>query len=128
LAYHNHNFEFDKFGGKTGLEIILENTAAHLVVAEIDVYWVKFAGADPVALIEKWGERVRILHLKDMAQGTEKRFAPVGTGTIDFKAILAAAEKNNVRYGIVEQDKTYDMTPMEAIQISLSNLKKLGAV
>src|SRR5438876_1447292 len=94
LGYHNHNFEFQKFGDKTGFDIIFENTAPHLVIAEIDVYWVKFAGADPVEQIDKLGERVRLLHLKDMAQGSDKRFAPVGTGVIDFKAILAAAEKN----------------------------------
>jgi sugar phosphate isomerase/epimerase len=128
LAYHNHNFEFEKLDGKTGLEIILDNTSAHLVMAEIDVYWVKFAGADPVALIEKLGDRVRLLHLKDMAEGPGKRFAPVGTGIIEFKAILAAAEKHNVRYGIVEQDNAYGTPPLEAIQTSLNNLKKLGAV
>jgi sugar phosphate isomerase/epimerase len=128
LAYHNHNFEFQKFGGKTGLDIIYENTPPHLVAAEIDVYWVKNAGVDPVEQINKLGDRVRLLHLKDMSPGSEKRFAPVGTGVIDFKAILAAAEKNGVRWGIVEQDRTYDATPLQAIKTSLDNLKKLGAV
>jgi sugar phosphate isomerase/epimerase len=125
LAYHNHNFEFQKFDGKTGLEILFENTAAHLVKAEIDVYWAKHAGADPVALIDKLGDRVRLLHLKDLAAGDEKRFAPVGTGTIDFKAILAAAAKYDVHFAYVEQDKTYDTPPLEAIKTSLEKLKKI---
>lgn len=127
LAYHNHAFEFDKFGGKTGMDILMENTQPHLVAAEIDVYWVKSAGVDPVEYLNKLGDRVRALHLKDMLEGTEKRFAPVGTGVIDFKAVLAAAEKNGVRYGIVEQDRTYDQATLDAIKISLENLKKLGA-
>jgi sugar phosphate isomerase/epimerase len=63
-----------------------------------------------------------------MAAGDEKRFAPVGTGTIDFKAILAVAEKHGVRWGFVEQDKTYDTPALDAIRTSLENLKKLGAV
>lgn len=126
LAYHNHDFEFKDVGGKTALDIIYENTSRHLVAAEIDVFWVKFAGADPVALINKLGDRVRLLHLKDLADG--KKFAPVGAGQIDFKAVLEAAKKNDVRWGIVEQDQTYDMAPLDALKMSMENLKKLGAV
>jgi sugar phosphate isomerase/epimerase len=128
LAYHNHAFEFDRFDGKYGLDILFDNTERHLVVAEIDVYWVKYAGIEPAEYINKLGDRVRLLHLKDMAPGAEKRFAPVGTGVIDFKPILAAAEKHNVRWGIVEQDRTFETPPLEAIKTSLDNLKKLGAV
>jgi sugar phosphate isomerase/epimerase len=126
LGYHNHNFEFQKYDGKYGIEILMENTPRHLVCAEVDVYWVKFADVDPVEFINKLGDRVRALHLKDMKQ--DKRFAPVGTGIIDFKAVLAAAEKNGVRWGIVEQDNTFNTAPLEAIKTSLENLKKLGAV
>jgi sugar phosphate isomerase/epimerase len=99
-----------------------------VLCAEVDVYWVKFAGLDPVEFINKLGDRVRALHLKDMLEGQEKRFAPVGTGIIDFKAGLAAAEKNGVRYGIVEQDRTYDKAALDSVRTSLENLKKLGAV
>ena len=128
LGYHNHAFEFEKHDGKYGMDILLENTQPHLVCAEVDVYWVKHAGVDPVEYINKLGDRVRALHLKDMLEGPEKRFAPVGTGVIDFKALLAAAEKNGVRYGIVEQDRTYDKATLDAIKTSYDNLKKLGAV
>jgi sugar phosphate isomerase/epimerase len=128
LAYHNHNFEFQKYDGKYGLEIIFENSQPHLVAAEVDVYWVKNAGVDPVQYLTKLGDRVRALHLKDMLDTPDKRFAPVGTGVIDFKAILAVAEKNGVRYGIVEQDRTYDKATLDSIKTSLENLKKLGAV
>ena len=127
LAYHNHNFEFQKFGDKYALDILFENTQPHLLAAEVDVYWVKHAGVDPVGYINKLGDRVRALHLKDMLEGEEKRFAPVGTGVIDFKAVLAAAEKNGVRYGFVEQDRTYDKATIDAVTTSLENLKKLGA-
>jgi sugar phosphate isomerase/epimerase len=128
LAYHNHSFEFEKFGGKYGMDILLDSTQPHLVAAEIDVYWVKNAGLDPVEYLNKLGDRVRALHLKDMLAGEEKRFAPVGTGIIDFKAVLATAQKNGVRYGIVEQDRTYDKATLDAIRTSLENLKKMGAV
>ena len=126
LAYHNHAFEFEKFDGKYGLDIVFENTASHLVKAEVDVYWVAHAGVDPVAFLDKLGERVRLLHLKDLEAGPEKRFSPVGTGTLDFKGLLASAEKHAVRWGFVEQDKTYDTPPLDAIKTSFENLKKLG--
>src|SRR5688572_19360284 len=127
FAYHNHSFEFQKFEGKTGLDILFENSEAHLVKAEIDVYWVKHGGEDPVARINQLGDRVVALHLKDMASGDDKKFAEVGTGILDFKAILEAAKKHGVRYGAVEQDSTYGKDPIAAIRTSYENLKKLGA-
>ena len=128
LGYHNHDFEFKKFGDKTGFDILFENTPPHLVAAEIDCYWVQFAGLDPVEQIDKLGDRVRALHLKDIAKGEERRFAPVGTGVMKYDQILAAAKRQGVRWGIVEQDKTYDTPPLDAIKTSFENLKKLGAV
>jgi sugar phosphate isomerase/epimerase len=128
LAYHNHSFEFQKFDGKYGLDLLYENTLPHLVKAEIDVYWVKHGGVDPAAYIDQLGDRVRLLHLKDMGPPPEMRFAEVGTGTLDFKAILATAEKHGVRWGMVEQDSTYDTPPLDAVRTSYENLKKLGAV
>jgi sugar phosphate isomerase/epimerase len=126
LAYHNHSFEFQKLqNGQDGFDILYGNTDAHLVKAEIDVYWVKHGGHDPVQLINRLGHRVLSLHLKDMSKGPERHFAEVGTGILDFKAILAAAEKVGVEWGIVEQDNTYGVDPLKAIAISLENLKKL---
>jgi sugar phosphate isomerase/epimerase len=127
FAYHNHSFEYQKFDGKTGLDILFENSDAHLVKAEIDVYWVKHGGEEPVARINQLGDRVVALHLKDMAAGEDKQFAEVGTGTLDFKSILEAAQKHGVRYGAVEQDSTYGKDPLAAIRTSYENLKKLGA-
>lgn len=127
FAYHNHSFEFQKFDGKTGLDIFFDNSEPHLVKAAIDVYWVKHGGEDPVARINQLGDRVVALHLKDMAAGDDRKFAEVGTGILDFKAILEAAKKHGVRYGAVEQDNTYGKDPLEAIKTSYENLKKLRA-
>lgn len=126
FAYHNHSFEFQKFDGKYGLDILYENSTPHLLRAEIDVYWVQHGGEDPAGYQKKLGERVVSLHLKDMAEGEEKRFAPVGTGILDFRAILDVAKANGTRWGIVEQDQCYDTPPLEAIKISRENLRTLG--
>jgi sugar phosphate isomerase/epimerase len=126
FAYHNHSFEFQPFDGKKGYDILWENTEPHLVKAEVDVYWVKHGGEDPVERINKLGERVLLLHLKDMAAGPDKKFAEVATGILDFKAILAAADKVGAQWGCVEQDNCYGAPPLDAIKVSLENLKKLG--
>jgi sugar phosphate isomerase/epimerase len=126
FGYHNHDFEFQKYDGKVGLDILWENTEPAMVKSELDVYWVKFAGVDPVAYLKQLGKRLMLVHLKDMTPGTEKKFAPVGTGILDFKTICAEAERAGIQYGIVEQDNCYDTPPLEAIRVSYENLKKLG--
>lgn len=126
FAYHNHNFEFQSFEGQTGLDILWQNTEPELVKSELDVFWVKFAGEDPVAYMKKLGKRILLVHLKDMSAGPDRKFAPVGTGILDFKAICDQAEKVGVQYGIVEQDNCYDTPPLDAIKTSYENLQKLG--
>jgi sugar phosphate isomerase/epimerase len=128
FAYHHHSFEYVKAdGGKYALDVLFDNCDAHLVKAEIDVYWAKHGGEDPVERIMKMGDRVVALHLKDMAAGADRKFAEVGTGILDFKAILSAASKVGVKYGAVEQDETYGTPPLDAIKTSFENLKKIGA-
>jgi sugar phosphate isomerase/epimerase len=128
FAYHNHSFEFQKFDGRTGFDILWENSQPANVKSELDVYWVQHGGADPVAYMERLGSRVLALHLKDMAAGPERKFAPLGSGILDFGKILAAAAKLGVVIYVVEQDDTYDLPPMEAVRASLQHLQKLGVV
>jgi sugar phosphate isomerase/epimerase len=92
------------------------------------VYWVQHGGDDPIVWIKKLGPRCLLVHLKDMAEGGEKRFAPVGTGVLDFNEILKAARDAGVKWGIVEQDVTYDTPPLAAVRTSFENLRRLGAV
>lgn len=126
LAYHNHDFEFAAFDNRFALDILLESLTNPHVKIELDVYWVKFAGQDPIAWINKLGPRLTLLHLKDMAAGADRRFAPIGTGTMDFPAIVSAGARIGVQFGVVEQDQTYDLDPLKAVELSLVNLKKLG--
>jgi sugar phosphate isomerase/epimerase len=143
FAYHNHSFEFVKFTlrdaadpkpkdsaqlEKSGLDILFDQTDPALVKAELDVYWVEHGGADPIVWIKKLGPRCLLLHLKDMAEGGEKRFAPVGEGTLGFAEILKSAREAGVKWGIVEQDSTYDVPPLDAVTRSFENLRNLGAV
>jgi len=126
LLYHNHDFELiPDENGVVVLDYLLENTDPKYVNFELDLYWTVKAGADPIAYFEKYPGRFKLWHVKDMdAQG---RFAPVGTGSIDFAKILANKEVSGMEYYFVEQDMTFDgMKPLEAIKISHDNIKKIG--
>jgi sugar phosphate isomerase/epimerase len=127
IAYHNHSFEFQKFDGQTGLDLLFAATDPALVKAELDVYWVQHGGYDPVQFIQKYSTRLPAVHLKDMAPGADKKFAPAGTGILDFSKILAACDKANVRWGVIEQDLCYDTPPMQAMKIAFDAIQKIAA-
>ena len=126
LLYHNHDFEFKKNGkGVVPMDYFLTHTDPQYVNFQMDLYWVTKAGADPVAYFEKYPGRFKLWHVKDMDK--EGRFAPVGTGTIDFARILAKKDVAGMKYYIVEQDMTFDgMQALQAVEISHKNLKKFG--
>ena len=128
FAYHHHAFEFDPFDGRTAMDIVWQGTDARHVKAEVDVYWVKYGGLEPVKFIEQLGKRVILLHIKDMAPGEERRFAEVGSGMIDFKAVVAAGEKAGVKWYVVEQDNCYGKDPLACVKTSAENLKQMGLV
>ncbi|MGC4032657.1 MAG: sugar phosphate isomerase/epimerase [Tepidisphaeraceae bacterium] len=124
LSYHNHAFEFDLFDGQTAMNLLLQHTDPAFVDFEVDVYWVKTGGHDPVQFLQSLGSRLRLVHLKDKA--ADGKFAPVGTGTLDFAAIAKAASDAGVEWGVIEQDDSYGQDPLKIIQTGYENLKKLG--
>ena len=128
LAYHHHHFEFQKFDGAYGLDILWQSTNPAFLKVELDTFWIRYGGEDPAGYIRRLGSRAPLLHLKDMLPRPDRRFCEVGLGTLDFPSILDAAEAAGVQWGIVEQDSTYDRPPLESLRISFENLKRLGAV
>ena len=125
LLYHNHDFEFVKNSkGIVPIEYFLENTDPDIVNFEMDLYWVTRAGADPLAYFQKYPGRFKLWHVKGMDD--EGKFAPVGTGNIDFSRILKEKDKSGMIYYYVEQDRTWDKKPLEVIKTSHEGLKKFG--
>lgn len=122
LCYHNHAFEFDSQDGKLPYDILLNETDKNLVKMEMDLYWVSKAGKDPIDLINQHPGRFPLLHIKDMDKTPEKNFTEVGNGTIDFKRILAHANKAGLKYFFVEQDKTPG-DPFDSITKSITYIK-----
>ena len=125
LLYHNHDFEYEKNkAGIVPIDYLLEHCDPEYVNFQMDLYWVTKAGADPVSYFNKYPGRFKSWHVKDMDE--EGNFAPVGTGTIDFKRILSERGTSGMKFYMVEQDRTFDLAPLEAIKISHKGLADLG--
>lgn len=126
LAYHNHSFEFVRFGKETGLSILYNESDPAYLKAELDTYWVQHGGGDPADWIRKLKGRQTVIHLKDMVIHDGKQiFAEVGEGNLNWPAILEACKEANIRWYIVEQD-VCQRDPFESLAISLRNLKEMG--
>ncbi|HEY63861.1 MAG TPA: sugar phosphate isomerase/epimerase [Caldilineae bacterium] len=126
FSYHNHSFEFQRFGKRTGLDIIFEETDPRYVRAEIDTYWVQHGGGDPAAWIRKMRGRMPVVHLKDMVIIDGKQeMAEVGEGNLNWPAILAACREAGVEWYAVEQDRCL-RDPFESLAISYNNLRSMG--
>jgi sugar phosphate isomerase/epimerase len=131
FGYHNHDFEFDTVEGKVPyFDVFLPEIDKDLLTMELDLFWTTKAGQDPVEIFKKYPGRFQLFHMKDML--TKKApifttngvndFAPVGTGLIDFKRILAAKKTAGMKYMFVEQDNAGENKPFEAIKTSIINL------
>ena len=125
FSYHNHYWELEKYDGRTGLEILYENSDPKAVLAEIDTYWIQFGGGDPGSWIRRLKGRQRIVHFKDMGvrDGQQEMFE-VGEGNLNWVDILAACNDAGAEWYVVEQD-TSPGDPFESIAISLRNLKEM---
>ena len=123
--YHNHDFEFkENAEGIVPMDYFIEHSDPEQLNFQMDLYWVTKAGADPLDYFERYPGRFKAWHVKDMDD--QGRFAPVGTGSIDFGRILAAREQSGMEFYLVEQDATFNETPMEAIEISHRGLGEIG--
>jgi len=124
FGYHNHAFEFVKIDETTGFDILLELTDPELVCFQSDLYWMVYAGADPVEYFQKYPGRFELWHVKDMEDNPERDFAPVGTGIMDYKRIFGQKQQAGLAFFFVEQDDC-KIDPLESVKISYRNLKKI---
>jgi sugar phosphate isomerase/epimerase len=129
IAFHNHAGEFRRWPdasgqpGPTGMDIILQSSPADAVFAELDVYWIVKGGGEPLAFLDKWKGRVKMLHLKDATAAPEIAMRDVGAGTIDWPAILKKAEDQGLEHAFVEHDSPGDA--VASVRASFQYLSKL---
>ncbi|MEM8585689.1 MAG: sugar phosphate isomerase/epimerase [Bacteroidota bacterium] len=130
LSYHNHNFEFDSMEGSNGFAVMQERFDPDLVSFELDVFWAKIAGQEPMDLMRNLGGRLKLLHLKDLHSGIgtmtsldkvpDRAFEEIGDGIIDMKAIMRLGAQLGVAHCFVEQDRSTD--PMQSVTKSFDFL------
>lgn len=125
FAYHNHAFEFEKYNGRKGIDVLIEDTD-DLFNFIIDVHWVHTGGCNPVNYIKKVAGRMKVCHFKDYKiVDNERKFAEIGTGNLDLDECYRTCKETGVEYIIIEQDST-DIDIYESTKISVENLKKIA--
>jgi sugar phosphate isomerase/epimerase len=125
FAYHNHDMEFAKFGGRYAMDILLDATDPEFVAAEFDTFWIARGGEEPAAFMRKHAARCRLVHLKDMKKEADRGDNEVGEGCLDWTSIFATIDKCPDPWLVVELDNP--RTPAtDSISISLRNLRRMG--
>ncbi len=131
FCYHNHGYEFQPYKKGTFFDYIVEQTDPAFVSFEMDVLWVFHPGHDPVQLLNKYGKRFQLMHVKDLKKGVKGDYSgstPVendvalGTGQLDLPAIIKAAKEAEVKYFYIE-----DESPNVSVQVpeSIAYLTRL---
>jgi len=131
FCYHAHGYEFQPYGDATLLDYIINNTNPDWVSFEMDIFWIHFGGGDPLELMNKYGTRWKLMHVKDMRKGTRKDLTggtstendvALGTGEIDVPAILKEAKKIGIKHYFIEDESNNIITQLPQ---SISYLKSL---
>ena len=121
FAYHNHDFEFVRVGGRIPFDVLLDDTVSDLVSYEMDLFWVAKGGADPLAYFARYPERFPLVHVKDMAAG--QQMTEVGKGHIDWRRIFGKRKQAGIEHYFVEHDEPID--PLASVRTSFDYLGKL---
>jgi sugar phosphate isomerase/epimerase len=121
FLWHNHDNEFREMEEGFPFDYLMENTDPKLVNCEMDIYWVKKGGGDPLEVLKKYAGRIPILHVKDMAPDGD--FICPGRGIINFGPIFKEAKKQDIEHYIVERDNEPD--GVGCLQSSAEYLKNL---
>lgn len=124
FAYHNHDFEFSPLEGMVPYDVFTSETDPDLVKLELDLYWIRKGGLDPLSYFARYPGRFPFVHLKDSAGPPDERMVDVGSGVIDWARILGAREQAGIRHLFVEHDNPAD--PYDSISTSFRYLRALS--
>ncbi len=130
--YHNHGYEFAPHAGGTLFDLLMQETDKKLVSYEMDILWTVHPGQDPAALLKKYGKRWELVHLKDLRKGVKgdlsggtdvRNDVALGTGQVDYPAVLKAARKAGVKHYFIEDESP---TVLDQIPQSLRFLEQVA--
>ena len=125
FSYHNHGHEYQMTEDGRYLLDVMMGECSELVMAELDVYWVTYGGADPISEIRKYAGREELLHLKQMGfvDGVKKDVL-FDRGVLDLAEIAEAGKKMGITELIVEEEtETDDM--VDAVRVDIETLRRL---
>ncbi len=132
FCYHNHGYEFGPYQDGTLFDYIVKNTDPNYVSFEMDILWATHGGADPVKLLNKYGNRWKLMHLKDLKKGIKgdlsggtppENDVVLGEGQIDMPAVLKAAKKVGIKHYYIEDESNHEDTQVPQSIAYLKNLK-----
>ena len=122
MGYHNHGYEFVEDQGELLIDTFFG--ACHPeIFAQFDVFWVAYAGYDPLAYVTKYAGRQKLMHLKELA-ADKKSNVEIGTGILDFPALIKKGQEIGVEHFIIEQEE-YTLPPLESCKASLEGVLRL---
>ena len=132
LCYHAHGYEFGAYKNGTLFDYMASLMKPAYANFEMDVFWVKHPGQDPVALLKKYPGRFKLMHLKDRQIGTpngmegtanDETNVVLGAGDVGIAAIMKVAKKYGVQHFFIEDESP---RAMEQVPQSLAFLKSLA--
>jgi sugar phosphate isomerase/epimerase len=133
FIYHNHGFEFEPYQGGTLYDYIVTKTDPAYVNFELDILWAFFPGQDPAGLLNKYGNRYKCVHLKDLRKGVQGNFSggtagdndvALGMGQIDIPGVMKAARKAGVEHYYIEDESNNVLVQVPLSMAYLAGLKK----
>ncbi|HEX9002366.1 MAG TPA: sugar phosphate isomerase/epimerase [Blastocatellia bacterium] len=131
FAYHVHGYEFQPYAKGTLMDKLMAETKPQFVKIEMDVFWVVHPGQNPIAFLKKYGKRIDLMHMKDMQKELKgdltghadvETNVALGTGQIDYTAIVKEARKQGVKYLFIEDESSRSM---EQVPVSLKFLNSI---
>ncbi|MFL0162768.1 sugar phosphate isomerase/epimerase family protein [Aquirufa salirivi] len=132
FCYHNHGFEFEPYGEGTLFDYLVQNTDPKYVSYEMDILWTFFPGQNPATLLEKYGNRFKLMHLKDLKKGVQGNMSggtsvendvALGTGQLNIPEIMKAAKKAKIQHYYLEDESSRYPVQTRQSRTYLSNLK-----
>lgn len=133
FCYHAHGYEFQSYENGTLLDYIFKNTNPEYVSFQMDIFWIQFGGGNPVELLKKYGDRWKLMHLKDMRKGIKKDLTGLtstendvafGTGQMDIPSIVKEAKKIGIKHYFIEDESSNIITQLPQSIAYLKSLKE----
>ena len=132
LCYHTHGTEFDPSPDGTRFDTLAKLTDPKYANFEMDIFWIVYGFQDPVRFLRRYPGRFPLMHVKDIRKGTvlggspadvrEDESVPLGTGLVDVRAALLAAQAYGVRHLYLEEEA------VDAIPQIRQSLRYLGGL